>query len=124
MLAQCPERVDRYLSQRTLQTTTASVEQLAARAIRQRPLADCCLPLPSPCGGHTARVKTIDVVLQLDLLSEQQHSEIASWVRAGRTPEAIMAMPPHLWTAIEAAIAAMNIDADQTRPPLLGAGWE
>lgn len=59
-------------------------------------------------------------MLHLDLLSAQQHSEIAGWVRAGRTPEAIMAMPPHLWRAIEAASLAMNIDADLTRPPLLG----
>lgn len=66
-------------------------------------------------------MKIIDEMLNLDLLSTQQHSEIASWVRAGRTPEAILAMPPHLWRAIESASLAMNIDADLTRPPLLGA---
>ena len=32
-----------------------------------------------------------------------------------------MAMPPHLWRAIEVASVAMNIDADLTRPPCLGA---
>ncbi len=70
---------------------------------------------------HTAHVKIIDEMLSLDLLSTQQHREIASWVRAGKTPEAILAMPPHLWRAIESASLAMNIDADLTRPPLLGA---
>jgi hypothetical protein len=72
-------------------------------------------PSPSP---HTARVKIIDEMLSLDLLSAQQHHEIAGWIRASRTPEAILAMPPHLWRAIESASLAMNIDADLTRPPL------
>jgi hypothetical protein len=66
-------------------------------------------------------VKVIDEMLSLDLLSTQQHDEIVSWVRACKTPEAIMAMPPHLWRAVEAASVAMNIDADLTRPPLWGA---
>jgi len=66
-------------------------------------------------------VKIIDEMLSLDLLSSLQHREIASWVRTARTPEAIMAMPPHLWRAIEAASVAMNIDADLTRPPWLRA---
>jgi hypothetical protein len=66
-------------------------------------------------------VKIIDEMLSLDLLSLEQHREIVSWVRRARTPEAIMAMPPHLWRAIEAASVAMNIDADLTRPPWLGA---
>lgn len=64
-------------------------------------------------------MKIIDEMLNLDLLSAQQHREIADWVRAGRTPEAIMAMPPHLWRAIESASVVMNLDADLTRPPLL-----
>jgi hypothetical protein len=66
-------------------------------------------------------VKTIDEMLSLDLLSTQQHHEIASWVRTAGTPEAIMAMPPYLWRAIEAASVAMNIDADLTRTPWWGA---
>ena len=66
-------------------------------------------------------MRIIDEMLSLDLLSTQQHREIATWVRASRTPEAILAMPPHLWRAIESASLAMNIDADLTRPPLLGA---
>jgi len=70
---------------------------------------------------HTRHVKIIDEMLSLDLLSVKQHCEIVSWVRAARTPEAILAMPPHLWRAIEAASVAMNVDADLTRQPLLGA---
>ncbi|HSB21623.1 MAG TPA: hypothetical protein VLE94_00800 [Burkholderiaceae bacterium] len=66
-------------------------------------------------------MKIIDEMLSLNLLSTNQHREIASWVRAARTPEAIMAMPPHLWRAIEVASVAMNIDADLTRPPCCGA---
>jgi len=70
---------------------------------------------------HTGCVKIIDEMLNLTLLNTQQHREIASWLRTARTPEAIMAMPPHLWRAIEVASVAMNIDADLTRPPLLDA---
>lgn len=66
-------------------------------------------------------MKIIDEMFILDLLSAQQHREIALWVRQARTPEAIMAMPPHLWRAVEAASVAMNVDADLTRPPWLGA---
>ena len=73
---------------------------------------------PSP---HTGCVKLLDEMLSLNLLSAHQHREIASWVRDARTPEAIMAMPPRLWRAIELASVAMNIDADLTRPPWLGA---
>ena len=66
-------------------------------------------------------MKTIDEMLSLDLLSAQQHQDIARWLRASKTPEAIMAMPPHLWRAIESASLVMNIDADLIRSPLLGA---
>lgn len=68
-------------------------------------------------------MKLIDEMLSLDLLSTQQHREIASWIRAAKSPEAIMAMPPHLWRALESASVAMNIDADLTRPPWLGANF-
>ena len=65
-------------------------------------------------------MKTIDEMLNLGLLTPQQHTEIASWVSRHHTPEAIMAMPALLWRAVEAASLAMNIDADLTRPPTLG----
>lgn len=64
-------------------------------------------------------MKIIDEMLHLDLLSAGQHRDIASWLRAARTPEAILAMPAHLWQALESASEAMNIDADLTRPPRL-----
>lgn len=66
-------------------------------------------------------MKIIDEMLSLDLLSAQQHTEIASWMQTTRSPEMILAMPPHLWRAIESASVVMNIDADLTRPPWLGA---
>jgi hypothetical protein len=66
-------------------------------------------------------VKLIDEMLSLDLLSAQQHRDIAAWIRNARTPDAILAMPPDLWRAIESASVAMNVDADLTRPPWLGA---
>lgn len=66
-------------------------------------------------------MKLIDEMLSLDLLSSGQHREISAWVRTARTPEAILAMPDHLWRAVEAASVAMNIDADLTRPPWLRA---
>jgi hypothetical protein len=66
-------------------------------------------------------VKLIDEMLSLDLLSAQQHRDITAWIQTARTPDAILAMPPDLWRAIEAASVAMNVDADLTRPPWLGA---
>ena len=65
-------------------------------------------------------MKIIDEMFNLDLLTAQQHREIGAWVQVAKTPEAILAMPPHLWRAIEAASDAMNVDADLTRPP----SWE
>lgn len=62
-------------------------------------------------------MKTIDEMFNLDLLSAAEHREITEWVAQARTPEAILAMPPHLWRAVEAAALAMNIDADLTRIP-------
>ena len=70
---------------------------------------------------HTAPVNTIDEMLHLDLLSPAQHAEITTWLQTAKTPEAILAMPPELWRALESASVAMNIDADLMRPPLLSA---
>lgn len=84
-------------------------------------MADCDQHRRRSPAPHTVRVKTIDEMLSLDLLSTEQHREIACWLRASSTPEAIMAMPPHLWRAIESASLVMNIDDDLLRPPLLGA---
>lgn len=62
-------------------------------------------------------MKTLDEMLHLDLLTPQQHGEIAAWVADARTPDAILQMPAPLWRALELAAVAMNIDADLTRPP-------
>ncbi len=67
-------------------------------------------------------MNTLDEMLSLDLLSAAQHREIRTWLRSSKTPAAILAMPPHLWRAVEAASVAMNLDADFTRPPALDAG--
>jgi hypothetical protein len=75
---------------------------------------------PSPSFIPTF-VKTIDEMLRLDLLSAQQHRDIALWPRANRTPEAFMRMPPLPWRAIESASWVMNTDADLIRSPLVGA---
>ncbi len=66
-------------------------------------------------------MNTIDEMLHLDLLSPAQHAEITTWLQTAKTPEAILAMPPELWRALESASVAMNIDADLMRPPMLSA---
>ena len=67
-------------------------------------------------------MKTIDEMLSLELLTPEQHREIAAWIARVRTPEAIMEMPAPLWRALEVASLAMAIDADLLRTPPLGAG--
>ena len=62
-------------------------------------------------------MKTIDEMLHLDLLTPDEHSAIAAWIARERSPDGILAMPQALWRALESASAAMNIDADLTRPP-------
>ena len=62
-------------------------------------------------------MNTLDEMLHLDLLSAEQHSEIRAWLRASKTPAAILGMPTHLWRAVESASEAMNLDADLTRAP-------
>lgn len=67
-------------------------------------------------------MKTLDEMLSRRLLSRQQHAEIAGWVAAARTPEAIMAMPAHLWRSLSLASVLMDVDADLTQPPALDMG--
>ena len=61
-------------------------------------------------------MKTIDEMLSLRLLSEDQHAQIGAWVAQARTPEAIRQMPPALWRALELASVLMNFDADLMQP--------
>jgi DNA-binding GntR family transcriptional regulator len=65
-------------------------------------------------------METLDDMKRRHLLTQEQHAEIAAWVASGRTPEAIMAMPSHLWRALSLASVLMNVDADLTQPPSLG----
>lgn len=64
-------------------------------------------------------MQTLDEMLSRKLLTATQHRDIARWIAAAKTPEAIMAMPPALWRALELASLLMNVDADLTQPPLL-----
>lgn len=63
---------------------------------------------------------TLDEMQRRHLLTREQHAEIGAWVASGKTPEAIMAMPPRLWRALSLASVLMNVDADLTQPPALG----
>jgi hypothetical protein len=56
------------------------------------------------------------------LLTIEQHAEIGAWVASAKSPEAIMAMPPHLWRALSLASVLMNVDAELTQAPMLGDG--
>ena len=78
-------------------------------------------------GGHEKRnllnkMKTIDEMLHLDLLTAEQHVQIDAWIAKARSPDEIMKMPAPLWQAIERASEIMGIDQDLLRtPPFDGA---
>lgn len=80
--------------------------------------------LMSPLTRHcsTPPMKTIDEMLNLDLLTPEQHRQIGDWIARASSPEDILKMPAPLWQAVERASEVMGIDQDLTRPPLLGAG--
>ena len=61
-------------------------------------------------------MQTLDEMRNLHLLTHEQHAQIGAWIAAGKTPEAIMAMPPHLWRAFELASVLMDFDADLMNP--------
>lgn len=65
-------------------------------------------------------VDTLDDMRSRHLLTHEQHAEIGAWVARHRTPDAILAMPPHLWRALSLASVLMNVDADLTQPPQSG----
>lgn len=66
-------------------------------------------------------MKTIDEMLNLDLLTREQHVEISAWIARSASPEEILQMPAHLWRAVERASQVMGIDEDLLRPPSLDA---
>lgn len=67
-------------------------------------------------------MKTIDEMLNLDLLTSEQHGEISAWIARSASPEEILQMPAPLWQAVERASRVMGIDEDLLRPPALDAG--
>lgn len=67
-------------------------------------------------------MRTLDDMRSRHLLTPQQHAEIGAWVARHRMPEAIMAMPAHLWRALALASVLMNVDADLMQPPGLDNG--
>ena len=68
-----------------------------------------------------AAMKTIDEMLNLALLTPDEHQQISSWIAQADTPDEILKMPPLLWRAVERASAVMGIDEDLVRPPALDA---
>ncbi|MDA8446343.1 hypothetical protein [Paracidovorax valerianellae] len=67
-------------------------------------------------------MKTIDEMLNLDLLTHEQHSQISAWIDRSASPEEILQMPTPLWQAVERASHAMGVNEDLLRPPALDAG--
>lgn len=67
-------------------------------------------------------MKTIDEMLNLALLTADEHRQISHWIAQARSPDEILKMPPLLWRAVERASAVMGIDDDLMRPPALDAG--
>lgn len=62
-------------------------------------------------------MKTIDEMLNLALLTSDQHHQITAWIADAKSPEEILKMPTALWQAVERASAIMGIDDDLVRPP-------
>lgn len=67
-------------------------------------------------------MKIIDEMLNLELLTSDQHRQIGDWIARADSPEEILKMPPPLWQAVERASEVMGIDRDLTRPPWMGGG--
>ena len=57
-------------------------------------------------------MKTIDEMLNLDLLTHEQHGAISAWIARSASPDDILQMPAPLWQAVERASQAMGIDED------------
>ena len=61
-------------------------------------------------------MKTIDEMLSLGLLTQDQHAQIGDWVVRSKTLDAIMQMPAPLWRTLELASVLMDFDADLMQP--------
>jgi hypothetical protein len=64
-------------------------------------------------------MQTLDEMLSLHLINDDQHARIGAWIAHAPTPEAIMQMPSELWRAIELASVLMGFDQDVTQTPSL-----
>ncbi|MED5620934.1 hypothetical protein [Ideonella sp. BN130291] len=64
-------------------------------------------------------MQTLDDMLDLHLLTPDQHAEIGAWIAQARTPEAILEMPAPLWRKLELASVLMGFDADMAKAPLM-----
>lgn len=64
-------------------------------------------------------MQTLDDMRSRGLLTPEQHADIHAWVMRARTPEAILAMPPALWRALELASVLMGVDAELSAPETL-----
>ncbi len=67
-------------------------------------------------------MKIIDEMLNLDLLTAEQHLDISNWIARSSSPDEILQMPAPLWRAVERASQTMGINEDLLRPPSLDAG--
>lgn len=67
-------------------------------------------------------MKTIDEMLNLDLLTHEEHLQISDWIARSASPEEILQMPTPLWQAVERASQVMGVNDDLLRPPSLDAG--
>lgn len=66
-------------------------------------------------------MKTIDEMLNLELLTREQHLQVSDWIARSGSPDEILQMPAALWDAVQRASRAMGIDQDLLRPPALDA---
>lgn len=80
------------------------------------------VPFPKTKPPYEAAMKTIDEMLNLALLTPDEHRQINHWIAEARSPDEILKMPAPLWRAVERASAVMGIDDDLMRPPALDAG--
>ena len=67
-------------------------------------------------------MKTIDEMLNLDLLTQEQHGAISAWITRSASPDDILQMPAPLWQAVERASEVMGVNEDLLRVPALDAG--
>ena len=82
----------------------------------------CAEPSPKPPSTHYPCMKIIDEMLNLDLLTHEQHLQISDWIARSTSPEEILQMPAPLWQAVERASQTMGINEDLLRPPSMDTG--